>query len=241
MSYNGQKQLPQDSRFKEGETLNVWASSGLNMREKPDAKSAKRVAIPYGAEVSVLPNIGVKMPFEVEEFKGFTVKGYWLLVKYGNTEGFVFDGFLSRLPAPVPTEMDLAIETYLETQIKRIGQEYDIQVYDDQTQKMRPVKPNEKYQDQQSYQYKVKYNFNLRYERKEEPGGRTITFILPNLTLFEGYLLVKEHFYDAEKDVFSFDKKGKTIIMKPKKEGEGCTYWIKQDGNKITITDFCGD
>ena len=91
------KTTAQDSRFKEGETLNVWASSGLNMREKPDAKSAKRVAIPYGAEVSVLPNIGVKIPFEVEEFKGFTVKGYWLLVKYGNTEGFVFDGFLGRI------------------------------------------------------------------------------------------------------------------------------------------------
>jgi hypothetical protein len=65
----------QTSRFKDGETLNAWATSGLNMRDKPDAKATKIVSIPYGAKVVVQENIDVKIPFEVEEFKGFTVKG----------------------------------------------------------------------------------------------------------------------------------------------------------------------
>jgi hypothetical protein len=105
--------IAQTSRFKDGETINVWATSGLNMRDKPDAKATKIATIPYGAKVVVQPNIGVKIPFEVEEFKGFTVKGYWILVKYGNTEGFVFDGFLSQLPAPDPT-IAFSINAYLD-------------------------------------------------------------------------------------------------------------------------------
>jgi hypothetical protein len=81
----------QQSRFKESETIHVWATSGLNMRAKPDAKAEKIATIPYGAKVVVQPNIGVKIPFEIEESKGFIVKGYWLLVKYGNT--IVIDGY----------------------------------------------------------------------------------------------------------------------------------------------------
>jgi hypothetical protein len=113
--------VAQTSRFKDGETLNVWATSGLNMRDKPDAKATKIAAIPYGAKVVVLPNIGVKIPFEVEEFKGFSVKGLWLLVKYGDKEGFVFDGFLSRLPAPKKND-SLGLEDYFNSNVDKIGQ-----------------------------------------------------------------------------------------------------------------------
>ena len=108
--------IAQASRFKDGETLNVWATSGLNMRDKPDAKAVKLTTVPYGAKVIVQENIGVKIPFEVEEFKGFIVKGYWLLVKYGDMEGFVFDGFLSRLPAPKNKKED--IEDYFNVNFK---------------------------------------------------------------------------------------------------------------------------
>ena len=126
-----QKMTAQESRFKEGETLNVWAASGLNMRDKPDAKGQKLATIPYGAKVLVQTNIGVKVPFEIEEFKGFTVKGYWLLVKYGNTEGYVFDGFLSRLPTPKNTKSTKpdepsGIADYLKT-LKKVGKVFDIE------------------------------------------------------------------------------------------------------------------
>ena len=114
------------------------------VRDKPDAKATKVATIPYGAKVIVQPNIGIKAPFEVEEIKGFVVKGYWLLVKYGNTEGFVFDGYLSRLPAPIPTEQDLAMETYLNVQVGKVGKKYDIQIYDKATNKYRMATQNEK-------------------------------------------------------------------------------------------------
>ncbi len=90
----------QQSRFKADETLYVWALNGLNMRKLPDAKSEKIATLPYGEKVTVQANIGVIVAHEVEEFKDFKVKGVCLLVKYGDKEGFVFDGYLSRLVAP---------------------------------------------------------------------------------------------------------------------------------------------
>jgi hypothetical protein len=96
--------------------------------------------------VVVLPNIGVKIPFEVEEFKGFVVKGYWLLVKYENTEGFVFDGFLSRLPAPNKVDSK-KFEDYLDFQIGKVGDKFDFKIKDTKADTLMLVKPNDKYED----------------------------------------------------------------------------------------------
>lgn len=233
--------LAQESRFKEGETLNVWAASGLNMRDKPDAKAAKVSTIPYGAKVFVQPNIGLKIPFEVEEFKGFMVKGYWLLVKYGNTEGFVFDGFLSRLPAPKPREQDIGIEIYLDTQIGRVGNEYEIKVQNlDFDTILRPATSKEKYETFDYFSFKQKYKQGVLYDFRQGEGGFNMNIVFPNLTLFEGYILAKKYFYDDESHIFSFDKKDKKVNMFLKESGAGCEYDIQQVGNKIIIDGGCG-
>jgi hypothetical protein len=154
--------MAQESRFKEGEIINVWASSGLNMRSKPDAKAEKIATIPYGAKVVVLPNIGVKIRFEVEEFKDFIVKGYWLLVKYENTEGFVFDGFLSRLPAPDKNNKE-GWGGYFDETIGKSGDKYEIKIWDKKGDSVRFVKPNEKYNEEHINSYRQKYKFNIAY------------------------------------------------------------------------------
>jgi hypothetical protein len=231
--------VAQSSRFKDDETIHVWASSGLNMRSKPDAKAEKIATIPYGAKVVVLPNIGVKIPFEVEEFKGFIVKGYWLLVKYENTEGFVFDGFLSRLPAP-KAAYGKGLQEYLDEKIGKVGGKYDIEVWDEKSDSNRLVKPNEKYNEEHVNGYKQKYKFNIIIENGGGEIGSSINLGLPNLTLFEGYFLVKTFLYYPESDVFSFDKKEKTVEMSVKEEGAGCYYTIKKEGNKIVIDGYCG-
>jgi hypothetical protein len=223
--------LAQTSRFKDGETINVWATSGLNMRDKPDEKATKLVSIPYGAKVVVQPNIGVKIPFEVEEFKGFVVKGYWLLVKYGDKEGFVFDGFLSRLPAPIPTEQDLAIQTYLHQQIGEIGKKYDVGVWDDHLGTTRALKVGETHSDS----YKQKYNSNIFYEHSVGNGSYSTKIIFPNISLYEGYFLLKTYSYDPKVDTLLIDKNGELTI-----QGEACDYYAKREGNKVIISGGCG-
>ena len=231
----------QQSRFKEGETVNVWAASGSNMRDKPDAKATKLATIPNGAKVTVQANIGLKIPFEVEEFKGFVVKGYWLLVKYGNTEGFVFDGFLSRLPAVTKNDT-LGIEEYFDKNIGKIGGKYEVRFREEGADSMRYAKPNEKYNldkyDELGFKQKYKNGVVLSYSMGEGGGGYNIE--LPNGTLYEGYYLIKEFFYSKESDIISFDKKEKSVNIAPKEEGAGCYYDVKQVGNKIVIDGGCG-
>jgi hypothetical protein len=231
--------MAQTSRFKDGETLNVWATSGLNMRDKPDAKAAKLVSIPYGAKVVVQPNIGVKIPFEVEEFKGFIVKGYWLLVKYGDKEGFVFDGFLSRLPAPIPTEQDLAIQTYLHQQIGEVGSQFNIGLFDKKLDKYRIADTNEKIEEKNIVGFSQKYKFNILLEKGGESSGN-IKITITQLTPYEGYFLVKTYFYNAETDVFTFNKKDKSVNMNVVDGSGGCDFAIKQVGNKVVIDGYCG-
>ena len=227
--------MAQESRFKEGETLNIWASSGLNMRDKPDAKATKLTTIPYGAKVVVQPNIGLKIPFEVEEFKGFIVKGYWLLVKYGNTEGFVFDGFLSRLPAP-DKNVKSDIETYLNSIFKKIGQKYDIQIFDKVTDKYRITIPNDKFKETDISGFSQKYEYNLTYEHGKSEGGGDVKIESPNLTFYEGYFLVKIFFCGRKPDTLKFDKKANSVQI----AGEECDFTIKKVGNKIVLDGYCG-
>jgi hypothetical protein len=231
----------QTSRFKDNETLNVWATSGLNMRDKPDAKATKLISIPYGAKVVVQPNIGVKIPFEVEEFKGFTVKGLWLLVKYGDKEGFVFDGFLSRLPAPTKAD-SLNWGSYLSSKVGEVGKKYEVKIWmrGEQLDTSRFVRPNEKYKDEDIQSYKQKYKQGILESYWEGEGGSASTLELPNCTLYEAYLFVKTYAYDPQTDVFSFNKKDKSINMSVKDEGAGCYYTIKQVGNKAIIDGGCG-
>jgi hypothetical protein len=208
--------VAQESRFKEGENIHVWASSGLNMRSKPDAKAEKLATIPYGAKVVVQPNIGVKIPFEVEEFKGFVVKGYWLLVKYDNTEGFVFDGFLSRLPAPISSIVIGDIDEYLDQKIEKVGSRYELKIWDSTIEKDRKLKANEKVDDDKISSFKQKYKQGIVYESTggEVSGGYTIE--LPNITLYEGYFLIKTFSYFPDSDAINYNKQEKSIKINPK-------------------------
>ena len=226
----------QESRFKEGETINVWAASGLNMRDKPDAKAAKVATIPYGAKVSVQPNIGIKIPFEIEEFKGFTVKGYWLLVKYGNTEGFVFDGFLSRLPAPNLTNIE-GLEAYLNNRIGKVGKKFDIMVYKNNTAEVRNTLPNEKIDENKIRDFKQKYNYDLLFIYNATESTSSYEFNTAELTFYELYFLVKTFYYDVQNDSIIFDKTEKAILFHA---DCGCSSIVKKKGKKIVAFGGCG-
>ena len=235
--------MAQNTRFKDGETLYIWAASGLNLRDKPDAKGTKLITIPYGSKVVVQPNIGVKVPFEVEQSKDFSVKGYWLLVKYENTEGYIFDGFLSKLPAPTLQKEEGGIEAYFDKSIGKLGNKYDVTVWDETLHRSRPALSYENLEKSQMENYKQKYKQGILYSSSSlsEEGGYFV-IELSNLSLYEGYFLLKVHYYDPENDAFTFDKTTKKIIMATKgQEGEGCHYNVKKEGNKIFISGGCND
>ncbi len=219
----------QTSRFKDYETLNVWASSGLNMRDKPDAKAVKVATVPYGAKVTVQANIGIKIPFEVEEFKGFIVKGYWLLVKYGDREGFVFDGFLSRLPAPIPTEHDLSKITYLSLQIKKVGKAYNVE----------KCKDLDFLKDKCKYSQRYNFGIECTFLVHPEVGG-SFELKIPNISIYEAYFLVVIHGFSPDYDKKVYNPKNKTVSILPIDEGVGCHTTIQQKDNVVIIDNYCG-
>jgi len=87
-------------RYKAGDKLNVFAVSGLTLRDKPDIKGGKVAAVPYGASVTVLAEDLFKNPYQSTEMKGFDIKGNWVKVQVNGKEGYLFDGFLLKLAAP---------------------------------------------------------------------------------------------------------------------------------------------
>jgi hypothetical protein len=83
--------------YKAGDKLSVVAKSGLTLRANPGSKGKKKSTLAYGTEVTVLAE-GLRVtPHEVNEFKGFTIDGFWVKVKSGSEEGWVFDGYLTKL------------------------------------------------------------------------------------------------------------------------------------------------
>jgi hypothetical protein len=85
-----------------GDALYNWAQSGLIMRSEKSDKSSKIMVVPYKATIIVKEKYE-NNPFSVTEFEGqdnkqFRFSGYWVLIEYKNQIGYVFDGYLSKLP-----------------------------------------------------------------------------------------------------------------------------------------------
>jgi len=88
--------------YNPGDELFVQAGSGLILRKTPDPKGERILTLNSGDAVKVLKTDYKKIPHSVVEFKGFTIKGFWVKVSTANgKEGYVFDGYLSKNRAPV--------------------------------------------------------------------------------------------------------------------------------------------
>jgi len=90
--------------YKTGDQLFVWAKSGLNMREGPSTDFSKIKKLNYGEKVEVVDknpktkSLDLTILKKSKKHNQFILMGHWIKVKIGNTEGYVFDGYLSRLP-----------------------------------------------------------------------------------------------------------------------------------------------
>jgi hypothetical protein len=86
--------------YTSGQQLNVLATSGMNLRDA--SKGTVLQKIPYGARIKTLQAKSTTNPETIEG-----IQGNWVKVEYNGATGFVFDGFLSTLPAPELSENDL--------------------------------------------------------------------------------------------------------------------------------------
>jgi len=82
-----------------GDNLYVLAISGLNLREKADINGKLAVKVPYGSELTVLKDTAKPVVFSFDN-----IDGHWVYADYKGKKGYIFDGYLSTLPAPELSE-----------------------------------------------------------------------------------------------------------------------------------------
>ena len=95
--------------------LNVVAPSGLKLRANPGSGGEVLTIIP---SKSVVLRIDNELHLPVEDEINY-IRGEWIYISYLGEEGYVFDGFLSRLPIPIhefeKTQFDLDLIYPLES------------------------------------------------------------------------------------------------------------------------------
>ncbi len=97
--------------YQNGSYLNVLASR-LNIRSKPSIKGKVIGSVPYGARIKILHK--TKWAYQSEG-----IKGNWVRISTGNKIGYVFDGYLSPLPAP-PKDCK-SLKHYADSQLIPVG------------------------------------------------------------------------------------------------------------------------
>ena len=92
-----QYSLSQSFNYKQGDTLRIFALSGLKLRNEGNINSKVLSNIKFGEKVVIIDTFQFdsKKVQIIEEFSG-----QWVKVKYDTLEGYTFDGFLSSLPMP---------------------------------------------------------------------------------------------------------------------------------------------
>ncbi len=83
--------------FKDGNTLYILASSGLNMRDQPSKTGKAVVLVPYGGFIKLTHTT---QKSEVID----NISGNWIEADFNGKKGFLFDGYLTTLKPPVKDE-----------------------------------------------------------------------------------------------------------------------------------------
>jgi hypothetical protein len=65
----------------------VTSADGLLMRDKPDISGKTITVMPFNSKIVILEE-------NIKKDNILKVSGYWVKVRFGNYEGYCFDGFL---------------------------------------------------------------------------------------------------------------------------------------------------
>jgi hypothetical protein len=169
------------------DTLHVLARSGLELKQAPEPNATTLGVVPYGERVVALEDTKDRIAFERE---GIT--GHWILATHGNKTGYIFDGFLSKLPAP--PENCGSLEAYVNAMLAGAGKREIVYASDCNFEAQ-----------------KCRYGAVLKIWRFD--GGEEILTI-PNIRLEEGFLIAKLC-YGWDKNVARavFPKEEETITI----------------------------
>lgn len=180
--------------YLEGDTLYVWAQSGLILRNTPDFKGEKITSLSFGTIVITKQQKTIDIPetsveaipsctYEGQDYSGYKIPGQWVQVFSNGKTGYVFDGFLSKYPPPNGQEQEeWKIDIYLTRVFGFASQVIDM----GRSQHVGKLDCNF---------YK---NGASRQSRGVGNGLSKTTYILPELSLEEGYLIAN-HFCKLEK------------------------------------------
>lgn len=111
--------------YQEGDTLHVLALSGLRLRDQPGGKTVL-ATLPYGSTLVVQEAQPGDRNETVEN-----IAGHWVLVSWQGQKGYLFDGFLSVLPAPSETIKSLS--DYCDQYFKKKGPQIGLKTGEEET------------------------------------------------------------------------------------------------------------
>ncbi len=83
--------------YQVGDRLFVTANSGVNLRVSPSTKGKILKGVGFNSSILIEDQFDYSPKYE-DEIDG--KKGHWIKVRSGNQVGYLFDGFLCKLPSP---------------------------------------------------------------------------------------------------------------------------------------------
>jgi hypothetical protein len=225
----------------DGDFYNVMATSGLKMRATPNGK--KLLTIPYNGQVEKINDGKDYGNLTVTELKDFKIKGKWIKVKYDGKEGFVFDGYLTKLPLPdkgIVYEQTEKYSGHIEYYIKRKFKPSSISYW---TEKFGDCEPKEKNcicaTKQNFFDNKIIYRNTWCQEL-----GVQEDFDFKDITLAEIYSISKVIYNNMSDDMgesdYTFNKKKNSFLFETKEDGAGCRMEINKKKNIFSVDSYCG-
>ena len=174
------------TEYQVGDTLYIWAASGLNLRAAPNAESKVIQKIDFGEQVLCQESkdwddysnssVIIKdiQKIDGEKTKTIEFKGTWTKVKYRSTEGYVFDAYLSKLKPLGDTNEFLTFEYF--------KQQYGILKYIEQKDSLAEGGRN-----------RIVLGNGSFIEEYHSVGGAQFNMIAPFLSIEEAVLIIRKY------------------------------------------------
>jgi len=207
--------------YQVGDSLYVWAPSGLNIRTTPGTHGSKLGKLEPGERITVVELTDREIsllavdarPGQFETIHSspgseypFYLEGKWVKVKTATFTGFVVDMYLLKIPPP---EKPIAYQAYFE---ELTGEKMKIE---------RSQGKCEGDSDCSSLEGKTEAGYNI-WESSDIYGDGHGVFI-PNMTFEEGFIFA--NFVDALEDGLRTKKK-KTLLLFQDKDEEAISFMV---------------
>ncbi len=215
------------NRYQVGDTLFVWATSGLTLRTEADFKGKKLEVVPFGSPIICQgekfgesdQTIEAVAPFHIgeryEKSPALKLHGQFLKVKFEGKEGYIFDAYLGAFPTP-------KIISWLENSDKSKVPVYE-SMEDWLSSNFGLV--SKKVKELPFDEHKttiIVYGNGIVIKYDGSIKGGTSSTIFPNLSLEEGYLIYNI-FNGHESEV-------KRSLAKPDPMYDGLSFSFSEDG-----------